>query len=808
MEYKKKNKRERITSFQKPKARNLKYITVENYNNKIVIKADPKTRIKSQLVRTKLSTNEKKESKLLSIKTTSIFLGITYIKNNYYLILGDQIRTIKFGNIEIYELYSVVLYEFQSFEKHHDLSEIFTLYYKQGFFFSYDIDLSYSQNYKLAFDEEIDYDKMLRLNFFFFANRFLLEKYFDNLEWLIPVIHGKVSCSIFINNKNKLIKVYFIYKRSIFSINKGYQKDVEIFQEFLCPDEFETFDVFREFKGEVKGFGLVTNDFFGKFSLYLENKLGNDFQSLGINPQKIKKHLEFMKFVLGIDIFIFQGNNGIINLLGEFLNDQNSLKEKIKIFKNNGFEQILKVINEIAEKNNDNDSKFSKVNFNVCSSKILYIFEEILLEMVEKFFFVKSKLKSKKIIKRNSLFNNVIKEDNKKEILLAREFFKQVSEIKNKTNNFEERLKTMKKNFKINIKFDLSTSLFGHDKGTSLAIRQLINKYNIDIFSHQNIIISFITHNCGGLPKDEDLGNLIKYGNIEEIKNSSVVIIGLQEIVEMKGKNFGKIITNDNGEVLEKWIGAIRHCFEDFHVIGFSSMLGLVLIVLQNVKSINQLEIRPFKKKLIKQGFMSFANKGGVFLGLKINYENFGIFNCHLASGTKKTSFKKRMENLSGLEDYLDEKQNLSLKFIMGDFNFRNQLDINDFHLFFSDYKSQKQTYIKNEILDKIKEGDEFQEVKHDTNLIKGYIENPIEFLPSYKWKKNDDVYNFQEGKRIPSWTDRIIYKSDNLSSFASIIYDMDMKTSFSDHKPVYLIGKSLIRDLNIREFIYAFKNS
>lgn len=806
MDFKNKFDRQRITSSEKPQARNLKYISVENYTDKIIIKADPKTRIKSNLIRSKLSQNEKRESKLLSIKTTSIFLGITSIKDNFYLILGDQIRTFKFGNIEIYELNSVVLYEFQSFEKNEDLSEIFTLYYKQGFFFSYDIDLTYSQNYKLAFQDKIDYKKMLRLNFFFFANRFLLEKYFDNLDWLVPIIHGKVNCNVFINNNNKLIKVYFIYKRSIFSVNKGYQKDVELFQDFFCPDEFETIDVFREFGGKVNSFGLVTNDFFGNFNIFLEYKLGNDF-NFGINPQKVKKHLEFMKFILGIDLFVFQGDNQIVQLLEEFLADQKSLKGKIKIFKKNGFEKILHVINKIAEENVENDSNYSKINLNICSSKILYIYEEVLLEMTEKIL-IKQQKTQKKIKKRNSLFNNPAKEESKKEIELMRYFLKQISDIKKKTMNFEETLKNMKKNYKITIKLNLTSSLFGHEKGTSLAIRKLIEKNKIDIFTHKNIIMTFITHNCGGLPKDQDLKNLIKYGNIEDIKNSSLVIIGLQEIVEMKGKNFGKIITNDNEEVLDKWIGAIGECFEEFNLVGYSSMLGLVLIVLQNVKTVDELEVRPFKKKLIKQGFMSFANKGGIFLGLKVNYENFGVFNCHLASGTKKTSFKKRKENLSELEDYLNYKQNLSMKFIMGDFNFRNQLDINDFHLFYSDYKSQKKTYIKNEILDKIKEGDEFQEVKQETNLINGYIENPIEFLPSYKWQKNDDVYDFKEGKRIPSWTDRIIYKCDNFSNFASIIYDSDMKTRFSDHKPVYLIGKSLVRNLKIREFIYAFKHS
>lgn len=40
-----------------------------------------------------------------------------------------------------------------------------------------------------------------------------------------------------------------------------------------------------------------------------------------------------------------------------------------------------------------------------------------------------------------------------------------------------------------------------------------------------------------------------------------------------------------------------------------------------------------------------------------------------------------------------------------------------------------------------------------------GYSEAPIFFLPTYKIIPGKNNYDFMKGKRIPSFTDRILYK-------------------------------------------------
>lgn len=65
--------------------------------------------------------------------------------------------------------------------------------------------------------------------------------------------------------------------------------------------------------------------------------------------------------------------------------------------------------------------------------------------------------------------------------------------------------------------------------------------------------------------------------------------------------------------------------------------------------------------------------------------------------------------------------------------------------------------------------------------LSKGFLEEPIKFLPSYKLNTMLLYYN----KRPPAWTDRVFtnYKLTDTEYNSPRIYG-------SDHYPVYLCGK------------------
>ena len=84
--------------------------------------------------------------------------------------------------------------------------------------------------------------------------------------------------------------------------------------------------------------------------------------------------------------------------------------------------------------------------------------------------------------------------------------------------------------------------------------------------------------------------------------------------------------------------------------------------------------------------------------------------------------------------------------------------------------------------LNTFRDNEELDEVK---NHLEQYniCEHKIKFLPTYKYYKGFNFYNVS--KRLPSWTDRILFKENGF--IKSIIYDR-INVHYSDHKPVFSI--------------------
>ena len=80
------------------------------------------------------------------------------------------------------------------------------------------------------------------------------------------------------------------------------------------------------------------------------------------------------------------------------------------------------------------------------------------------------------------------------------------------------------------------------------------------------------------------------------------------------------------------------------------------------------------------------------------------------------------------------------------------------------------------------------------------FTEPDIKFPPTYKYKKYTTYYDKKEGKkcRAPAWCDRILYKTGegiDPNSIQVESYDHIMKLSGSDHKPVFSVMNTQVKD-------------
>ena len=65
-----------------------------------------------------------------------------------------------------------------------------------------------------------------------------------------------------------------------------------------------------------------------------------------------------------------------------------------------------------------------------------------------------------------------------------------------------------------------------------------------------------------------------------------------------------------------------------------------------------------------------------------------------------------------------------------------------------------------------------------------GFVEGPLTFRPTYKFDEGSDIYDTSAKRRIPAWTDRILYKPS--ASIELLSYSSAGSVRSSDHRPVY----------------------
>jgi hypothetical protein len=66
----------------------------------------------------------------------------------------------------------------------------------------------------------------------------------------------------------------------------------------------------------------------------------------------------------------------------------------------------------------------------------------------------------------------------------------------------------------------------------------------------------------------------------------------------------------------------------------------------------------------------------------------------------------------------------------------------------------------------------------------------PLCFAPTYKYDPGTNIYDTSEKNRVPSWTDRIFFRGEEVKGLR---YDRS-EVDLSDHKPVFLIALCKVR--------------
>ena len=297
-----------------------------------------------------------------------------------------------------------------------------------------------------------------------------------------------------------------------------------------------------------------------------------------------------------------------------------------------------------------------------------------------------------------------------------------------------------------------------------------IGTYNVSAIEPKTILSKFDTTSFI-FPKK--FSEKISKNNLPDI-----IYICFEEIVELNANN---VLISSNQDIVDLYTKKITSEICKHYPYILKQQKSLVgVLTLFFIKSELDDQIDNLTVVENKTGDLGLGNKGNFIIKFKLKSKEFSLVNGHLTAGDKKENFDRRIMEIKDIFNNINKSKNPNaLYFITGDLNFRIELPKEKFNEICCGKPEanidEKQAKNKIEVLKKY---DQMNQVKEIFKKEKLFEEN-INFPPTYKYNKMSTIYN---GKRTPSWTDRILYKQDNC--IKCIFYDT-IDLYISDHKPL-----------------------
>ncbi|BHF57749.1 Synaptojanin-1 [Sparganum proliferum] len=239
-----------------------------------------------------------------------------------------------------------------------------------------------------------------------------------------------------------------------------------------------------------------------------------------------------------------------------------------------------------------------------------------------------------------------------------------------------------------------------------------------------------------------------------------VFAIGFQEIVDLNASNIVAVRQSSDSQqfwasVITKIINRDSRIEEPYVLISTVQLVGLCVFVFIR-ESLCEL-VRGLSVGSIKTGLHGTAgNKGAVAVRFELGSTSLCFCCCHFSAG--QSAVRERTS------EYYDISSRLILPgkrrvashdhvFWFGDMNYRIDLPIDEV----------KSLLRQDRLLDLLR-SDQLSEQRRSARLFEGYTEALLLFPPTYKYTLLQDEYDSASDKpRVPSWTDRIFWRSANL---------------------------------------------
>lgn len=192
--------------------------------------------------------------------------------------------------------------------------------------------------------------------------------------------------------------------------------------------------------------------------------------------------------------------------------------------------------------------------------------------------------------------------------------------------------------------------------------------------------------------------------------------------------------------------------------------------------------ISGIRSQVVRVGFMGVVgNKGGIGIRFSIYNTSFCCITAHLAAHMEQV--EQRNQNFQDIlngctfdePDKLYHPENHDVLIFFGDLNYRIAKSYEDV---LAD--------IECDDIRALTANDQLTIEKNNNRAFVGFQEPDICFLPTYRFEVGTVIYDRSEKKRVPAYTDRVLYKFNaETSDVKPVQYTSAHSISLSDHKPV-----------------------
>lgn len=232
-----------------------------------------------------------------------------------------------------------------------------------------------------------------------------------------------------------------------------------------------------------------------------------------------------------------------------------------------------------------------------------------------------------------------------------------------------------------------------------------------------------------------------------------------------------------------------EHLGEDYFMVGSNTLSAIHIMVF-----LHRYLWRycwDIKTGHVATGFGNvMGNKGGVQVGFSLGRTSVLFINAHLAAHANKMEERSRnftrilrdspLKKEKGSPGVHEEYDRV---FFMGDLNPRVAAT-----------RRNVDAWIAAAEFDRCLECDQLLPLLHASpgsaasdgafGLWPLFTEAAITFPPTYKFDSNSDSYDTSKKQRVPSWTDRILWKRDD--AIRAMAYDSVSSLKCSDHRPIF----------------------